>query len=64
MRFCSALMLSFLSALQRQIRKTYAFAFIDHPVYISEDFTISNADESIQAVLWRMPSGYYNTYLG
>jgi uncharacterized protein with von Willebrand factor type A (vWA) domain len=30
MRFCSELMLSFLFALQGQIRKTHAFAFIDH----------------------------------
>ena len=30
MRFCSELMLSFLFALQGQVRKTHAFAFIDH----------------------------------
>jgi hypothetical protein len=64
MRFCSELMLSFLFALQGQVRKTHAFAFIDHLEYISEDFAASNADEAIQAVLWRMPSGYYNTDLG
>jgi hypothetical protein len=64
MRFCSELMLSFLFALQGQVRKTYAFAFIDHLEYISEDFAVSNADEAIQTVLWRMPSGYYNTDLG
>jgi len=64
MRFCSELMLSFLFALQGQVRKTHAFAFIDHLEYISEEFAVSNADEAIQAVLWRMPSGYYNTDLG
>jgi uncharacterized protein with von Willebrand factor type A (vWA) domain len=64
MRFCSELMLSFLFALQGQVRKTHAFAFIDHLEYISEDFAVSNIDEAIQAVLWRMPSGYYNTDLG
>jgi uncharacterized protein with von Willebrand factor type A (vWA) domain len=64
MRFCSELMLSFLFALQGQVRKTHAFAFIDHLESISEDFTASNADEAIQAVLWRMPSGSYNTDLG
>ena len=64
MRFCSELMLSFLFALRGQVRKTHAFAFIDHLEYISEDFAASNADEAIQAVLWRMPSGYYNTDLG
>jgi len=64
MRFCSELMLGFLFALQGQVRKTHAFAFIDHLEYISEDFAVSNADEAIQTVLWKMPSGYYNTDLG
>ena len=64
MRFCSELMLSFLFALQGQVRKTHAFAFIDHLEYISDDFNGSNADEAITSVLWRMPSGYYNTDLG
>jgi hypothetical protein len=64
MRFCSELMLSFLFALQGQVRKTHAFAFIDHLEYISEEFNGSNADKAIAAVLWRMPSGYYNTDLG
>jgi len=64
MRFCSELMLSFLFALQGQVRKTYAFAFIDHLESISEDFNGANADEAIQSVLWRMPSGHYNTDLG
>lgn len=64
MRFCSELMLSFLFALQGQVRKTHAFAFIDHLESISEDFTSTNADEAIQSVLWRMPSGHYNTDLG
>jgi uncharacterized protein len=64
MRFCSELMLSFLYALQGQVRKTHAFAFIDHLKYISDDFNGSNADEAIASVLWRMPSGSYNTDLG
>jgi len=64
MRFCSELMLSFLYALQGQVRKTHAFAFIDHLESISEDFNGSNADEAIASVLWRMPSGHYNTDLG
>ncbi|HCK65653.1 MAG TPA: hypothetical protein DHW49_05260, partial [Anaerolineae bacterium] len=63
MRFCSELMLSFLFALQGQVRKTHAFAFIDHLESISEDFSGANADEAIQSVLWRMPSGHYNTDL-
>lgn len=64
MRFCSELMLSFLFALQGQVRKAHAFAFIDHLESISEDFSGSSADEAIQSVLWRMPSGHYNTDLG
>ena len=64
MRFCSELMLSFLFALQGQVRKTHAFAFIDHLESISGDLGGSNADEAIQSVLWRMPSGHYNTDLG
>lgn len=64
MRFCSELMLSFLFALQGQVRKTHAFAFIDHLEYISDEFNGSNADEAIASVLLRMPSGHYNTDLG
>ena len=50
MRFCSELMLSFLFALQGQVRKTHAFAFIDHLESISEDFSGSNADDAIASV--------------
>ena len=64
MRFCSELMLSFLFALQGQVHKTHAFAFIDHLESISEDFNGTNADEAISSVLVRMPSGYYNTDFG
>lgn len=64
MRFCSELMLTFLFALQGQVKKTHAFAFIDHLESISADFNGANADEAIASVLWRMPSGSYNTDLG
>ena len=64
MRFCSELMLSFLFALQGQVHKTHAFAFIDHLESISEEFNGSNVDEAISSVLVRMPSGYYNTDFG
>ncbi|RPI96616.1 MAG: VWA domain-containing protein [Chloroflexi bacterium] len=64
MRFCSELMLSFLFALQGQISKTHAFAFIDHLEYISGDFSGSDADAAVSSVLVRMPSGHYNTDLG
>jgi uncharacterized protein with von Willebrand factor type A (vWA) domain len=64
MRFCSELMLSFLFALQGQVRKTFAFAFIDHLEYISGDFNGADADQAIAGVLLRMPPGYYSTDLG
>jgi uncharacterized protein with von Willebrand factor type A (vWA) domain len=64
MRFCSELMLSFLFALQGQVRKTNAFVFIDHLEFISDELNGSDADEAIASVLRRMPSGYYNTDLG
>jgi uncharacterized protein with von Willebrand factor type A (vWA) domain len=50
MRFCSELMLSFLFALQGQVSKTHAFAFIDHLEYISKDFSGADADEAIASV--------------
>jgi uncharacterized protein with von Willebrand factor type A (vWA) domain len=64
MRFCSELMLSFLYALQGQVQKTHAFAFIDHLESISEDFKSVDPDGAISAVLARMPGGYYSTDLG
>lgn len=64
MRFCSELMLSLLFALQDQISKTYAFAFIDHLEFISPDFAGNDSNQAVRQVLDRMPSGYYNTDLG
>lgn len=64
MRFCSELMLSFLFALQGQVRKTHAFAFIDHLESISGAYDGSNIDVAVAAVLRRMPTGHYNTDLG
>jgi uncharacterized protein with von Willebrand factor type A (vWA) domain len=64
MRYCSELMLSLIFALQDQISKTHAFAFIDHLENISPDFEGRQAREAVHNVLERMPSGYYNTNLG
>jgi hypothetical protein len=64
MRFFSELMLAFLYALQGQVRKMHAFAFIDHLEYISTDFSDGETSEAVSRVLLRMPSGYYNTDLG
>jgi len=64
MRYCSELMLTFLSALQSQISKTHAFAFINHLEYISPDFAGNDPSKAVEQVLDRMPSGHYNTDLG
>jgi len=64
MRFCSELMLGFLYELQGQVRKTHAFAFIDHLEYVSDDFSDSDTNAAISTVLRRMPPGHYNTDLG
>lgn len=64
MRPCSELMLSLLYALQDQIRKTQAFAYIDHLEYISPEFQSHDSRQAVQQVLFRMPSGHYNTDLG
>lgn len=64
MRSCSEFMLSLLFALQDQISKTHAFAFIDHLEYITPDFSHNDSNTAVQQVLDRMPSGYYNTDLG
>jgi len=64
MRSCSELMLSLLHALQDQISKTHAFAFIDHIEYISPDFEGKESRDAVKQVLERMPSGYYNTDFG
>jgi uncharacterized protein len=64
MRSCSELMLSLLYAMQDQISKTFAFAFIDHLEFISPDFETREAGDAVTQVLERMPSGYYNTDLG
>lgn len=64
MRPVSELMLSLLYALQDQISKTHAFAFIDHLEYISPDFSVRSTAGAVASVLDRMPPGYYNTDLG
>jgi hypothetical protein len=64
MRHISELMLSLLHALQDQVRKTHAFAFIDRLEYISPDLARGEAHQAVARVLGRMPAGYYNTDLG
>ncbi len=65
MRHVSELMLSLLHAIQDQISKTHAFAFIDHLEFISGYFQGGHQPaEAIDRILKRMPSGHYNTDLG
>ncbi len=64
MRYTSELMLNLLYAMQDQISKTHAFAFIDHLEYITPDFSGKEVQEAVNKVLERMPSGYYNTDFG
>ncbi len=64
MRHMSELMLSLIYAMQDQITRTHAFAFIDHLEYISPDFAGCSAQEAVRNVLVRMPPGYYSTDLG
>jgi uncharacterized protein len=64
MRYVSELMLSMLYAIQDQISKTHAFAFIDHLEYISPDFQGRDPSDAVREILYRMPSGHYNTDLG
>jgi uncharacterized protein with von Willebrand factor type A (vWA) domain len=64
MRHLSELMLSLLYAMQDQITKTHAYAFIDHLEFISPDFQGREAKDAVNRVLVRMPPGYYSTDLG
>lgn len=64
MRPVSEMMLSLIYAMQDQISKTHAFAFIDHLEYISPDLTGSDPRDAVSGVLDRMPPGHYNTDLG
>jgi len=64
MRHCSELMLSLIHALQDQISKTHAFAFIDHLDYITPDLAGQAPERAVAQVLDRLPPGYYNTDLG
>jgi len=64
MRYTSELMLSLLYAIQDQISKTHAFAFIDHLEYISPHFAGRDPSDAVREILYEMPSGHYNTDLG
>jgi uncharacterized protein with von Willebrand factor type A (vWA) domain len=64
MRYVSELMLSMLYAIQDQISKTHSFAFIDHLEYVSPLFQGNDPANAVREILYKMPSGHYNTDLG
>ncbi len=64
MRYISELMLSMLYAIQDQISKTHAFAFIDDIEYITPFMEGRDTSDSVREILYKMPSGHYNTDLG
>ncbi len=64
MRYVSELMLSMLFEIQDQISKTQAFAFIDHLEFVSPYFVGNEPVDAVREILYRMPSGHYNTDLG
>ncbi len=64
MRYTSELMLSMLYAIQDQVSKTQAFAFIDHIQYISPHFEGHDPSQAVREILDEMPTGHYNTDLG
>jgi hypothetical protein len=57
-------MISLVHAMQGQISKVHAFAFIDHLEYITPDLASVDSSGAVGAVLRRMPPGYYSTDLG
>jgi uncharacterized protein with von Willebrand factor type A (vWA) domain len=57
-------MLTLIYAIQDQISKTHAFAFINRLEYISPDFEGKAAENAVSHILDRMPSGYYHTDFG
>jgi uncharacterized protein with von Willebrand factor type A (vWA) domain len=64
MRFCAELMLNLLFTLRGQVRRTEAFAFIDHLESISDNLADADPDRAVATVLRRMHPGHYNTDLG
>jgi len=64
MRPVAEFFLRMLYEMQDVIQKTRSFAFIDHLEDVTPDLATSQIDEAVQTVLYKLPSGYYNTDLG
>ncbi len=64
MRHVTEFFIRLLYELQDTIQKTRSFAFIDHLEDVTADMNNLRAEAAIEAVLHRLPSGFYNTDLG
>jgi len=64
MRPVAEFFLRLLYELQDQVQKTRSFAFIDHLEDVTPDLTSMRIDKAVDAVLTKLPPGYYNTDLG
>ncbi|MBI5291584.1 MAG: VWA domain-containing protein [Chloroflexi bacterium] len=50
--------------MQDQVGKARSFAFIDHIEEVTGEFTEARPEVAVPIVLYRLPSGHYNTDLG
>ncbi len=64
MRPVAEFFLRMLYQLQDQIQKTRSFAFNDHLEDVTSDLATNDIDQAVQAILYRLPPGYYSTDLG
>jgi len=64
MRHVTEFFIRLLYELQDTIQKTRSFAFIDHLEDVTTDMSTLRAEQAIDAVLHKLPSGFYNTDLG
>jgi uncharacterized protein with von Willebrand factor type A (vWA) domain len=64
MRPVVSFLLLLLYQIQDQVARTRSFAYIDHLVDISGEFSGQRPQEAIRRVLRQLPPGHYNTDLG
>lgn len=64
MRPVAGFMLHLLYELQDQVSKSRSFAFINSCVDVTDEFKYHRPSQAIDAILNKIPRGYYNTDLG
>ncbi len=64
MRPVAEFFLRLLYELQDTVQKTRSFAFIDHMEEVTPDMKSMGIEAAVEAVLTRLPPGYYSTDLG